>query len=133
MTLLVRWIVLALSVIATSWITASLGLGFRAEVKGAGDFFLLMIGVAVFALLNATLGTILKLLTIPLNCMTLGLFSFVINAFILYLAAEMNLGFSLTDKEGGGKFLSALVASVLISAINGLLGSVLIRDKGDDD
>lgn len=131
--LLLRWILLAVAVIATAWVTQKLGLGFRADASDAGSFLKLMLGAAVLALLNATLGTVLKILTIPLNCLTLGLFSLVINAFILYLAAEMNLGFALTDEAGGQKFLSAMVASILISAINALLGSVLVRDTVADD
>src|SRR5690349_3776361 len=133
MTLLARWIILALSVLAASWLATSLGVGFLARVETFGDFLKLMLGVAILAFLNVTLGTVLKILTIPLNCMTLGLFSFVINAFMLYLASQANLGFTLTDKEGGGRFWSALIASILISLINGLLGAVLVRDKDPDD
>ena len=47
-----------------------------------------MLGVAILALLNATLGKILKLLTLPLNCLTLGLFSLVINAIIFMIVAS---------------------------------------------
>lgn len=128
--LLARWLLLALSVIAASYLTRALGLGFEAGASSFGEFLVLLIGVAVLALLNATLGPILKLLTLPLTCLTLGLFSLVINAAILLWSASLNLGFTITETDGFRKFLAALVASLLISAVNGLLGGLLIRDSG---
>jgi putative membrane protein len=80
--------------------------------------------------LNATLGKILKVITIPLSCITLGLFSLVVNAFILWLAAQFELGFKITG-SGLHAFEAAFVASLLISFINGVLGVFLPDDKDD--
>ncbi|MFY9235184.1 MAG: phage holin family protein [Fimbriimonadaceae bacterium] len=129
MRLLLRWILLAVSVIAASYLTKALGLGFEATADGLGSFLRLMLGVAILALLNATLGNILKLLTLPLTCLTLGLFSLVINAVILIWAASLNLGFTITETDGWQRFWTAFVAAVLISAVNGLLGALLIKDR----
>jgi putative membrane protein len=90
----------------------------------------LLIGVAVLALLNAILKPILKILALPLTCLTLGLFSFVINAFVLWLAASLNLGFRISG-TGFNAFLAALVGSILISCINAVLGVFLSDDKDD--
>lgn len=128
--LLLRWILLALSVVAASLVTRALGMGFKTEVNSAGDFFMLLIGTGILSLLNATLGKILKLVTLPLNCLTLGLFSLVINALMLMLAASFEYGFTL-EGTGFQKFLTALVASLLISFINGVLGTFL-PDKEDE-
>jgi len=131
-----RWIILAFSVFAASILCQSLNLGFEVDVLNAqrevefSKVLTLMIGVAVLALLNATLGRILKLITLPLSCLTLGLFSLVVNAAVLYFASTLKLGF---DIKGTGiqSFFAAFVASVLISFINGVLG-VLLPDGKDD-
>ena len=132
--LLLRWILLALSVIAASAVSNALNLGFEVSVvqtHTVADFILLLFGVAVLSLLNATIGRLLKLLTLPLSCLTLGLFSLVINAVVLQLAAVLNLGFRI--EQGGFKaFIAAFVASLLISFINGVLGVFLPDDEKED-
>jgi putative membrane protein len=129
--LLLRWILLAVSVIAASAVTQALGLGFETVIEGFSDFLLLMLGVAVLAFLNATLGRLLKLLTIPLNCLTLGIFSLVINALMLMLASSLQMGFRITEEGGLAKFIAAFAASLLISFINGVLGTFL-PDREDE-
>lgn len=128
--LLLRWVLMAFSVYAASLICHALGLGFDVSVKDGGDALKLLVGVVVLGLLNATLGRILKLLTLPLSCLTLGLFALVVNAIVLWVAATLNLGFRVT--EGGVKgFIAALVASLLIAFINGVLGVFLPDDRDD--
>jgi putative membrane protein len=100
------------------------------DVSNAGSIFTLLVGVVVLSLLNATLGRILKLLTLPLSCLTLGLFSLVVNAIVLWVAASLELGFKITESGFKG-FLAAFVASLLISFINGVLGVFLPDDKND--
>ena len=128
--LLLRWILLAVSVFAASLVTRSLGLGFDVHVRTAASVIQLMIGVAVLSFLNATVGRILKFLTLPLSCITLGLFSLVVNAFVLYLAASLDLGFYI-EGHGSKAFLAAFIASLLISIINGVLGVFLPDDQDD--
>jgi putative membrane protein len=76
------------------------------------------LGSAALALLNGTLGAILKLLTLPFNCLTLGLVSLLINGLILLAAASLGLGF-----EVGG-FWSAVFGAAMISLFNGMLGGL---------
>jgi putative membrane protein len=129
--LLLRWILLALSVVVASLITRALGLGFEVDLKDAGDFLKLLLGVAIFSFVNATLGRMLKLLTLPLNCLTLGLFSLVINALMLLLVASLQFGFTITGSPFG-RFLAALVGSLLIAFVNGVLGT-FVPDKDEDE
>lgn len=128
--LLLRWILLAVSVFAASLVAQAVGLGFKVETGKGEAIVTLLIGVAVLAFLNATLGKILKFLTLPLSCITLGLFSLVVNAFVLWLAASLELGFRITESGFKG-FIAAFVASLLISFINGVLGVFLPDDKDD--
>jgi len=128
--LILRWVLLAFSVYAASLVSQALNLGFRVDAQDASGVMKLLVGVLVLSLLNATLGRILKLLTLPLSCITLGLFSLVVNAIVLWVAASLNLGFKITD-TGIKAFLAAFVASLLISFINGVLGVFLPDDKDD--
>jgi putative membrane protein len=128
--LLLRWILLAVSVVAASYVSQALGLGFEVDVHDASGFLKLLLGVAVLSLLNATVGKLIKFLTLPLSCITLGLFSLVINAVILMLAASLKLGFRLSEGGFGG-FVAAFVASLMIAFINGVLGMFLPDDKDE--
>jgi putative membrane protein len=128
--LLIRWFFLALSVAAASAITQALGMGFQADLSSFDSFLRLLVGVAVLSFLNATLGLILKVLTIPLSCLTLGIFSLVVNAFVLEIAASFHLGFRLTQ-QGAAGFWAAFAASIFISLINGALNSLLADDDND--
>lgn len=124
MRLLIRWIVLVISIVAAAHASQWLGLPFSAQTETAGDWFRLFVGAAILAFLNATLGNLLKLLTLPLTCLTLGLFSLVINAVMLELAGSLGLGFRVET------FWAAFVGSIFISIVNGLLGGVLLADGG---
>lgn len=129
--LLLRWILLSLSVVMASYLTQLLGLQFQVDVSSAGQVFKLFVGVAFWALLNATLGNILRLMTIPLNCMTFGLVSLVINACMLWIVASQNFGFTIKG-DNLSQFFAALVASILISAISSLLESATGGKKKDE-
>lgn len=124
--LIVRWIILAVSVAVAAWLTGLVVPGFAVKVETVGDAARLMLGVAALSLLNATLGKVLKLLALPLNCLTLGAFSLVINAAMLMLAGSLNMGFTVDN------FWAALLGSVLLSAINGVLGAFVPDDEKKD-
>jgi putative membrane protein len=69
--------------------------------------FALMLGV-----LNAFLRPILLLLALPLNLVTLGLFTLVVNAVVFWLAAQVP-GVGVRLEDFGAAFLGALVVSVV--------------------
>jgi putative membrane protein len=127
---ILRLVLLAFSVVVSSLLTKSIGLNFAAQVTNLNDAVKLLIGVALLAFLNATLGRILKFLTLPLSCMTLGLFSLVVNALMLWLAASFNFGFAIKE-QGVMAFVTAFVASIVISFVNGVLGVFLPDDRDD--
>lgn len=78
-----------------------------------------LIAALVLGLLNALVRPVLFLLTLPINILTLGLFTFVINACILWLAAALVPGFAIDH------FLAAILAAVVMALINMLI-SLLI-------
>ncbi|MGB4135694.1 MAG: phage holin family protein [Microbacterium sp.] len=83
---------------------------------------LLAIG-AIFALVNTIVGTVVKIIAIPLYILTLGLIGFVINGFLLWLTAWIthSFGWGLTV----GSFWWGVVAAIVISIINAVFGGIL--------
>jgi putative membrane protein len=85
----------------------------------------LLVVAAIFGLINAILKPVLKLSTCLINMVTLGLFTFVINAFLLwltsYIAGKLNLGF---EVEG---VIPALLGSIIVSIVSMVL-SIFTRD-----
>jgi putative membrane protein len=65
----------------------------------------------VLGILNAFLRPILLLLTLPLNLITLGLFTLVINAIVFWLATQLQGGVQVADF--GAAFVGALVVSAV--------------------
>jgi len=80
------------------------------------NFWTALLVTVVLALLNLFLRPILLLLSIPINILTLGLFTFVINALIVMLVDYLIAGFSING------FGWALLFSLIISLVNSILG-----------
>lgn len=72
----------------------------------------------VLGILNMIVRPILLVLTLPVNILTLGLFTFVINTFIILLAAKIVPGFIVAG------FIPALIFGILLSLINAFMGSL---------
>lgn len=81
----------------------------------SGEWWQLLLVAFIFGLINTFLRPVLRILTLPISIMTLGLFLFVINALMLLLtsaiSAELNLGFQVLD------FVAALLGSIVISLV----------------
>lgn len=111
---LIRWFINAIALGLTSWLVKGI------DIQGLGT---LLIASLVLGILNALLRPIILLLTLPLNILTLGLFTFVVNAFMLIMASKLVEGFVITD------FWSALVGAIILSIISFLI-SVFIGNRG---
>ncbi|NJN84081.1 MAG: phage holin family protein [Caldilineaceae bacterium] len=70
----------------------------------------------IFGLVNALIRPIVKLFSLPITVLTLGLFTFVINALMLMLTGWLSGG----ALETGG-FVAALMGSVVISIVSTVL------------
>ena len=107
---LLSWLISAFSL----WLTAQIIPGIR--IAGFGTA---MIATIIIAIVNATIGLIVKVIAFPLTFLTLGLFLFVINAFLLKLASMFIPGFVVRG------FLAALLGSILITVLNEILRSMI--------
>ena len=74
--------------------------------------------VVVLGVLNTVVKPIIILLTIPVNFLTLGLFTFVINGFIVLLVSLLVDGFSVSS------FWTGLLFSIVLSLVNGFLNTL---------
>ncbi|WP_149241815.1 phage holin family protein [Dyadobacter sp. 32] len=73
----------------------------------------------VLGILNTFLKPILQILALPITILTLGLFYFIVNALIIYLASKMVDGFVVSD------LIAALLFSLVVSVVSGILGMFL--------
>ena len=86
-----------------------------------------LIAALAIGLVNATLGNLLKLLTLPIGCLTLGLSSLIINALMFLVAANFVPGFHVDG------FIPALIGSIAMSVVTGALHFVLNAVFGGGD
>lgn len=112
--LLLRWLILSCAIMAAAYFFSGI------QVK---DFGTAIFAALVLGILNAFFRPILLVLTLPINILTLGLFTFVINALLLMLTSHVIGGLVVTG------FWSALLASLIISVVSWLLSS-FINDRG---
>jgi putative membrane protein len=110
MRLLLNWLLSALALLIVSYFVP----GFH--VQGFKDA---LIAALVIGLINATLGLILKLVTLPLTIVTLGVFWWVVNALMLMLASRL-----LAPKFTVSGFLAAFIGAIVLSLINVVLRKV---------
>ena len=124
--LLLRWIILAVAIVIVGHIAKYVHLAFVVDADEATDWPRLLLGAGVLGFLNATLGALLKLFTLPLNCLTFGLFSLVINALMLKLTAVITETTDYGLRVDG--FWAAIWGAILITIVNWVLG-IFVPDK----
>jgi putative membrane protein len=114
--LVVVWLMVAAAIAITAALLPSV------EIEGG---FFALLGVAVlFGLVNALIGPVLRLISLPLTLVTFGLFSLVINAALLGITA------GLSDSLDVGGFFATVLAAILISVLNTILLFVAVRLVG---
>jgi putative membrane protein len=105
-----RWLILTFAIIATSYLIDGI------QVSG---FLSAFFAAAILGILNAFFRPILLILTLPVNILSLGLFTFVINAIVLMMVSGVISGFEVYG------FWSAVFGSLLISLVSWLLTSFI--------
>jgi putative membrane protein len=124
MHLLARWLVNAVALLVAAWLVPGIRLGGVGRAPGGNDWATLAVVALIFGVINAVIRPIVIVLSLPLEILTLGLFTFVINALMLLLtsgiAQRLDLGF-LVDG-----FRAAFVGALVISVVSFLLSRLLI-------
>jgi putative membrane protein len=112
--LVVRWLVSAAALYLTSLIVRGI------EIQGV---FPLLFAAVTIGVLNAVVRPVILLLTLPLNVLTLGLFTLVVNAGMLWMASKVVVGFEVHG------FWSALGGWLLMSFFTFVI-NLLIGESG---
>jgi putative membrane protein len=112
--LALRWVLNAFAL----WVVSEIVPGIHAD-----GVFATLVAALVLGVLNALVRPFFLLLTLPINLLTLGLFTFVINALMLELTGSMVKGFAVDS------FGAALVGALVLSLVSFLL-NVFINDRG---
>lgn len=104
--LLLIWLVSAVALLITSKLVD----GFAIK-----DFKAALIASLIIGLLNAIIRPVLLLLTLPINILTLGLFTFVVNAIVLRMAAGMMKTFKIENWKTAiiGAFILVIVQLIM--------------------
>lgn len=79
----------------------------------SGDFTILILAAAVLGIINLIVRPIVKLVTLPINLLTLGIFSWVTNVLMLYLVTRLIPGFEVSAFYFGGLNYAGLSLSAM--------------------
>jgi putative membrane protein len=101
--LLISWVVVTAGILLAAYLIPGI------RVAGIKDA---LIAAVVLGLLNVLLRPILLFLSFPITIITLGLFIFVVNALVFWLAGQLMRGFQVDS------FVPALWGSLVVSAVS---------------
>lgn len=114
MKLIIRWIVTTLAILAGAYILPGV------DVDG---FVTALVAALVLGIINALVKPVLLILTLPINVLTLGLFTFVLNALLILLVDVIVPGFAVAG------FGSALLFSLVLAVVTFLLHMIIPGEK----
>jgi putative membrane protein len=109
--ILIRWIVVAAAFAVTAWLIDGMTV-----TGGVADYLWLAL---LFGIVNALIGTILRILTLPLTIITLGLFSLIVNAAVLAITDALSDSLSID-----AFFWTAIWAAFVLAIVAMLLDLV---------
>src|SRR5579872_4583470 len=110
MKILLHWIIGALAVLVAAYLVPGITVS---------SFVTALIVAALLAVLNILLKPILVILTLPINILTLGLFTFVINGLLLWLVGSFVKGFEVSG------FIAAFLGALVISIVKALADLII--------
>jgi putative membrane protein len=109
--LVVSWVVMAAAFAVTAWLLNGM------EVSGG--FFSYLWIAAVFGVVNAIVGTILRILTFPLIILTFGLFAVIVNALLLSLTDAITSDLTIDDF-----FWTTIWAALILAFVSVIIGAI---------
>ena len=104
-----KWIVFSCLIIFVAWIIPGITVS---------NFISAMIACTIIGLINTFIKPLAEFISMPINFLTLGIFSLVINALLLMLAGAITPGFEVKG------FLSALFGSIILSLSSSLVEKI---------
>ena len=124
----IKTLVNAVALGVAAWVVTGIHLG-ADETSWTGNALTAVIVALIFGVVNAVLGPIARFLSFPARVLTLGLFTFVVNAFLLqvtsWLSGAIGLSFSIANF-----FWDAVFGSVIITIVSWGI-SLVLPDRED--
>lgn len=114
MNLILRWVINSLALLGISYLLIP-GISFS-------GFYAALITVFVLGLVNAVIRPLVLLLTLPLNIVTLGLFTFVVNGLMFWLVSTVVKGFEVSG------FWAAFFGALILTVVSWIVSSFLRQD-----
>ncbi len=114
--------------ILVKWATLTLAIYLLAKYTGyitIADNKTAVLAALALGILNILVRPILKILTLPINLLTFGLFTLIINGFVLTIVPHFINGFTVRD------FWAGVISALLISIFTSILNAILVP-KTDD-
>lgn len=126
---IVRVIVNALALAAAAWLLPGITVGSEAASAAAGND---MVGVVlsylfvglIFGIVNAVVRPIIGFLSLPITCLTLGLFAIVINAAMLVLTSWLS-SYTPIGLHVQTFFWDAILGAIIISVVSAVIGWIV--------
>jgi putative membrane protein len=109
---LISWAILAVAFAITSWLVPGMDVS-----GGVGGYIWVS---ALFGIVNAIIGTILRILTLPLTLVTLGLFSIIVNALLLNITDRLTSHLTIDEF-----WWTAIWAAIIMSIVSVILDLML--------
>ena len=113
MKLILKWLIAALAVLAAAYFVPGIGVE---------SFWTALIVALFLGILSVTVKPVLLLVTLPINLVTLGLFTFIINALLFWLLTFVVKGFTVDG------FLAAFLGALLVAAITTIAEKLFDND-----
>ena len=114
MKILIKLLINSFALLLTAWIVPGIHVA---------SFWTLIIAAIVLAIINIIIRPIMLFITLPINILTLGLFTLVVNALMLWLASAIVPGFVVSG------FLSAALGAIILAIISTMLHSLLENEE----
>jgi putative membrane protein len=116
--ILVRWAIIAIAFVIT--------VNVLSNIEVVGGFWGYVWVAALFGLVNAFIGTILRILTLPLTILTLGISALLVNAALLGITASLSKRLTIHG------FWTAIWAALIISIVSAILNRLLLDRRVRD-
>ena len=110
--LLIRWAVLAGAFAVTTWLLSGMEI--------SGGFWAYLWVSALFGIVNAIIGTILRIITLPLTLLTLGLFAIIVNALMLQITDALTSHLTIDEF-----WWTAIWAAIILAVVSVILDLIV--------
>jgi putative membrane protein len=116
--ILLRLVITAAAFGVTAWLLDGMDV--------SGGFFGYLWVAILFGLVNAIIGTVLRILTLPLTLITLGLFAILVNAFLLQITDWITDNLTI-DEFWWTAIWASIILALVVVVLEFVVGTFLVR------